>query len=137
MILEQLIAPGRAKYVFRHFPYLGDRAVFAAVVVECAANQGAFWPLHDRFMADDGTLYTEAGLRRQITFEGLNYEQFVTCVSEGQTFPLVNASHDEGLARGVQGTPSVFVNGERVAPTFEAIEAAVNRAAEMAEAEEE
>ena len=80
-------------------------------------------------MADDDTLYTEAGLRRQITFEGLNYDQFVTCVSDGQTFPLVNASYDEGLARGVQGTPSVFVNGKRVEPTFEAIEAAVKLAA--------
>ena len=137
MILEQLIAPGLARYVFRHFPVLGEQSVFAAVVVECAANQGAFWPLHDRFMADDDTLYTEAGLRRQITFEGLSYEQFVTCLTEGRTFPLVNASYDEGLARGVQGTPTVFVNGERVEPTFEAIEAAVKQAAEMAEAEGE
>ena len=130
MILEQLVSTGTARFVFRHFPIRGDQAVFAAVVVECAANQGAFWPLHDRFMAGDETLFTEAGLRRQITFEGLNYEEFATCVTEGHTFPQVRASYDEGLARGVQGTPAAFVNGESVDPTYEAIEAAVKQAAE-------
>ncbi|GEM_PF-1598193 len=81
-------------------------------------------------MAGDETLFTEAGLRRQITFEGLNYEEFVTCVTEGHTFPQVSASYDEGLARGVLGTPAAFVNGESVDPTYEAIEAAVKQAAE-------
>ena len=103
------------------------------MVVECAAEQGGFWPLHDRFMAGDETLFTEAGLRRQVTFEGLEFAELWQCVSEGQTLPLVSASYDEGTARNVAGTPTVFVNGERVDPTFEAIEAAVKQAAEAAE----
>ena len=130
MILEKLVATGQARYVFRHFPVHGDESVFAAVAVECAANQGAFWPLHDRFMADDDTLYTEAGLRRQITFEGLDFGEFETCVTEGHTFPLVSASYDEGVERGVRGTPTIFVDGERVESSFEAIEEAVKQALE-------
>ncbi len=128
MIVEQLVATGKARFVFRHFPVRGDAAEFAAYVVECAANQGAFWPLHDRYMASDETLFTEAGLRRQITFEGLDYAEFVTCMSEGHTVPAVMASRAEGESRGVAGTPTVFVDGEQVDATFEAIEAAVDQA---------
>ena len=124
-----------ARFVFRHFPIRGDQAVFAAVVVECAANQGAFWPLHDRFMAGDETLFTEAGLRRQIEFEGLNTDEFWTCFNEGHTVPLVGDSYDEGVERGVPGTPTVFVNDERVDPTYEAIELAVQRALGESQAE--
>ena len=127
-MLEELIEPGTARLVFRHFPVRGDRAIYAAVVVECAANQGGFWRLHDRFMANDETLFTEAGLRRQVTFEGLDYEELSICVTEGRTLPLVTASLEDGRSRGVPGTPTVFVNGERVDPTFAAIEEAVRRA---------
>lgn len=109
-------------------PVLGDDSVYAAVVVECAANQGAFWPFHDRFMADDDTLFTELGLNRQATFEGLDVERFWTCVEDGESFPIVNASYEEGGQRGVQATPTIFVNGERVDPTWESVKAAVESA---------
>ena len=99
----------------------------------CAAEQGAFWPLHDRFMAGDETLFTAAGIRRQVKFEGLEYGVFEQCLTEGETLPLVIASRNEGQARGVPGTPTVFVNGERIDATFDAIEEAVRRA--MAESE--
>ena len=123
------MATGVARYEFRYFAHLGDAAVYAAVAVACAAEQGAFWPLHDRFMARDETLFTPAGLRRQIEFEGLDYAAFLQCLTEGATLPLVTASADEGRARGVQGTPWVFVNGEQVDATFEAVAEAVERAA--------
>ncbi len=98
-------------------------------MVECAANQGGFWPLHDRFMAGDETLFTEAGLRRQATFEGLEFGELWQCITEGDTLPLVSASYDEGVARQVPGTPTVFVDDRRVDPTFEAIDQAVREAA--------
>ena len=122
------MATGLARYEFRYFAHLGDPALYAAVAVACADEQGAFWPLHDRFMAGDETLFTPAGLRRQVTFEGLDYEPFSACLTEGATLPLVVASRSEGQSRGVPGTPTVFVDGEMVDPTFEAIEAAVRRA---------
>ena len=81
-------------------------------------------------MARDETLFSEAGLRRQIEFEGLDYGVFRQCLTDAQTLPMVIASRTEGQSRGVQGTPTVFVNGEQVDATFEAIEAAVKRAVE-------
>ncbi len=81
-------------------------------------------------MAGDETLFTEAGLRRQITFEGLDYDEFVRCMTDQRTAPIVRASLAEGESRGVTGTPWVFVNNQQVDPTFEAIEAAVEAALE-------
>ena len=130
------MATGIARYEFRYFAHLGDPALYAAVAVACAAEQGAFWPLHDRFMAGDETLFTEAGIRRQVEFEGLEYGAFAQCLTEGETLPLVIASRNEGESRGVPGTPTVFVNGERVNATFEAIEEAVRRATAESESEE-
>ena len=127
-MIERYVATGIARYEFRYYPHLGDATWVAAGAVSCASEQGAFWLLHDRFMANDATLFTEAGLRRQITFEGLDYVEFVACMTEGHTLPLLRASRDEGAARGVAGTPTVFVNDEQVDPTLEAIEAAIERA---------
>ncbi len=128
MLIEQYVASGRARYEYRYMPVLGDAAVFAAVAVACAGEQGAFWPLHDRFMLADQTLFTEAGLRRQVEFEGLDYEAFNQCLVDSATLPLVQASYEEGIARGVQGTPTIFVNHERVDPTYEAIAEAIEQA---------
>ena len=109
-------------------PVLGENAVFAAVVVECAAEQGAFWPFHDRYMAGDETLFTERGLDRQAAFEGLDVDRFWACIENGETFPIVSASYEEGGQRGVQSTPTVFVNDQQVEPTLEAIQSAVESA---------
>ena len=128
--MSEFVAAGIARYEFRYFAHLGDPALYAAVAVACGDEQGAFWPLHDRFMAGDETLFTEAGIRRQIEFEDLEFDEFWRCLTEGATLPLVVASRSEGQSRGVQGTPTVFVNGEQVNPTYEAIEAAVKQAAE-------
>ena len=133
-MIAEFVATGQARYVFKHMPVLGENAVFAAVAVECAAEQGAFWPLHDRFMADDTTLFTEAGLRRQVTFEGLNYEEFTQCLEAGSTLPRVQASYEEGISRGVRSTPTIFVKDEQVEATYEAVAEAVRRA--LAEAAE-
>ena len=117
-----------ARYEFRYYAHLGDAAVYAAVAVACGDEQGAFWPLHDRFMARDETLFSEAGLRRQVEFEGLDYDAFRQCLVEGETLAQVRASYEEGVERGVPGTPTVFVNGEMVDPTYEAIVEAVEAA---------
>ncbi len=113
-------------------PVLGDDAFFASVAVECAAEQGAFWPFHDRFMADDDTLFTEPGLKRQASHEGIDAAQLWSCAANGETSPSVSASRAAGESRGVRATPTVFVNGEQVEPTWEAIAEAVESALESA-----
>ena len=128
MLIEQFVASGQARYEFRYMPVLGDPAVYAAVAVACANEQGGFWPLHDRFMLADETLFSEAGLRRQVEFDGLDYDIFQQCMLDAATLPLIQASYGEGVERGVVGTPTIFVNGVRVDHSYDAIADAVERA---------
>ena len=46
-IIELYIAPGKVKLVYRHLLQLGDGSVRTAEASECAADQRAFWQMHD------------------------------------------------------------------------------------------
>ncbi|AUV81574.1 protein-disulfide isomerase [Salinigranum rubrum] len=46
----------------------------------------------------------------------------------GRYRPVLEADRQRGLDMGVQGTPTVFVNGQEVTATFDAVRAAVERA---------
>ncbi len=128
MIIERLVTTGIARYEFRQFPVLGERSVYAALATECAADQNEFWPLHDRFMANDRTLYTEGGLRRQAIAEGMDADALFECIRENAHLEAIQASRAEGQRRGVTATPTIFVNDVKVDPTLEAILAAVAQA---------
>jgi protein-disulfide isomerase len=57
-VAEQVRAKfkGRMCLVFRHFPLddVHPRALAAALAAEAAAQQGAFWPMHDRLFENQG-----------------------------------------------------------------------------------
>ncbi len=125
MLIERLVSTGIARYEFRQFPVLGDDSVYAALATECAADQRGFWPIHDRFMANDRTLYTEGGLRRQANAEGLDADALLSCIRANTHLDAIQSSKAEGQRRGVTATPTIFVNDVRVEPTLEAILAAV------------
>ena len=130
MLIEQLLARGIARFEFRQFPVLGEDSEYAALATDCAADQDGFWPLHDRFMANDRTLYTEAGLRRQATSNGLNVDLLFACIRAGTHENAIQDSKAEGQRRGVRATPTVFINDVRVDATAEAIvQAAIQQAA--------
>ena len=48
--------------------------------------------------------------------------------TNGRYRPVLEADRQRGLDSGVQGTPTVFVNGTEVEATFDAIESAVDQA---------
>lgn len=45
----------------------------------------------------------------------------------GRYRPVLEADRQRGLDMGVQGTPTLFVNGQQVNPTFDAVRSAVER----------
>src|SRR5262245_22746721 len=97
------------RYVWRHLP-LNDvhaRAQMAAEATEAAGAQGAFWPMHDRLLAEQEELRraaVELGLDGQRFWEELRHRRYAERVGEDV------ASAD---ASGVAGTPSFFINGRR------------------------
>jgi protein-disulfide isomerase len=112
-VLRRLVeeSDGRVRLVFRHFP-LADRhpyALTAALAAEAAGAQGAFWPMHDLLFARQERL-DDAALRAYADELGLDGERVVG--EAAQSFgEKVEADFAAGLATGVGGTPTVFVDG--------------------------
>lgn len=118
----------RVAFIYKDYP-LSDVhpwAIHAAVDANCLAAQSsdAYWDFADYMHSNQGTVNSERGLQNQfaaldrITLEQgskfkLNSSQLIACV-KAQKEDAVNASVKEGDALGVDGTPTMFVNGRMV-----------------------
>ena len=112
---------GRLRFAFRQFPLRETHpdAERAAEASEAAAAQGAFWPMHDALYRQRGQLGLSdvLGAARGI---GLDTERIAAELESGAHAAAVQEDLDGGLAAGVRGTPTFFVNGERHEGAFDA-----------------
>jgi protein-disulfide isomerase len=104
---------GGVRLVFRNFP-IADRhpyALTAALAAEAAGAQGTFWPMHEVLFARQDRL-DDTSLRGYAEELGLDPERVVG--EAAQPFgDRVEADFAAGLAAGVAGTPTVFVDGRQ------------------------
>ncbi len=127
LVVQNLVETGKARYVFRHFPFLDDQAVTkesdqAANASMCAAEQGRFWDYHDLLFANwNGENAGAFSDKRLVAFAeslGLDMEKFNACFKENRYKDQIDKDRADGTRAGVTGTPSVFVNGKIVSPGF-------------------
>lgn len=115
--LREFVAlhPAEVKLVVRQFPIdeLHPRARPAAVAAVCAQRQGKFWPYYDRLFASQGS-HEEADLVRYATQVGLDLTAWQSCRSGADAAAEVQRDYEDGVARGVPGTPTFFINGYRL-----------------------
>jgi len=119
---------GRLCAAFRHFPLVDAHpfALRAAQAAEAAAAQGRFWEMNDELMHytvatdddhqehvllkgphDDGQLEQVAGRA------GLDLERFRADIDSPVALKHILEDFRNGLASGVNGTPTFYVNGHR------------------------
>jgi protein-disulfide isomerase len=102
---------GQVRLVFRNFP-VADRhpyALTAALAAEAAGAQGAFWEMHELLFARQDRL-DDAALRAYA--EELGLDGSLVVGEPAQVFAdKVEADFAAGLAAGVGGTPTVFIDG--------------------------
>jgi protein-disulfide isomerase len=118
--------------VFRHFPVADSHAdaLEAAEASEAAAAQDRFWDFHDEVYGHHEPP-NEDGLRRIAHKLRLDAERFEAELASHAHRPRVLADLDSGMRSGVNGTPTLFVNGTRHDDDFDeatlraAIQAAV------------
>ena len=114
VIRELLAGRGDVRYVWRHLP-LNDvhpHAQLAAEASEAAADQGAFWPLHDLLLAHQGDLL----MRDLVRYAGdlsLDTARFRDHLARRAGAPRVAEDVDSADLSGVSGTPTFFINGLR------------------------
>lgn len=116
VIREQLIAPAKVRWRFRDFP-LPSHAYsrYAALAAQCAGEQGKFWEMHDQLFTNHQ--WAQTGKNPSALFRdfakaiGLDLAKYDACVDGQRYAGRIQASAQEGVALGVMGTPSFFVNG--------------------------
>jgi protein-disulfide isomerase/copper chaperone CopZ len=107
---------GKVRLVYKHFP-LGfhPNAQKAAEASECADEQGKFWEYHDKLFENLATSgYSLANFKQWAKDLGLNINKFNNCLDFGKYTSKVQTDYQEGLQKGVKGTPATFVNGQLV-----------------------
>jgi protein-disulfide isomerase len=120
----------RVRFVFRQYP-LGfhQKAHLAAQASLAAHSQGKFWEFHDKLFANQKALGRE-DLEKYAEELGLDMAAFRKALDEGTYKATVDADLELGGEVFVEGTPTVFVNGVRVANGTEAqsISSAIDKA---------
>jgi protein-disulfide isomerase len=114
VVRELLREHGEISYVWRHLP-LNDvhpNAQLAAEAAEAAAEQGAFWEMHDLLLEHQDALgYRDlVGYAREL---GLDAERFQHDLRTRAGAGRIAEDVDAADLSGVSGTPTFFVNGIR------------------------
>jgi Na+/H+ antiporter NhaA len=112
IVRELLRDFGDVRYVWRHLP-LNDvhpHAQMAAEAAEAAADQGAFWEMHDRLLDHQDALEPNDlnGYAEQL---GLDVERFTDALRAHSSASRVAEDVDSADLSGVTGTPTFFING--------------------------
>jgi protein-disulfide isomerase len=142
LIIENLVATGKARYEFHHYPFLDGNGVGAigesdqaANAAMCANEQGKFWEMHSILYAnwngENQGAFSNRRLQAMAESLELDMDAFNSCFSANQYEAEIQADFELGQQMGVSGTPSVFVNGQRVGqprqvPSYQEIADAVN-----------
>lgn len=117
--LERLVKEnaGKVRLIARDFPLTQHPEAFkAAEAAEAAREQGKYWEYVHLLMQNQ----SELGMEKLKTYAcelGLDQERFDTALDSGKFAEMVQRDIDDGIKLGLKGTPSVFINGRRVAET--------------------
>ncbi len=113
---------GELTFAFRYFPldgHLNSRA--AAHAVEAAARQDEVEAMYTR-MFETQAEWGDQQVDHAATFRGfaeelgLDLEQFDRDVADPEVAARVDADFQEGTSLGVSGTPTFYLDGERIEP---------------------
>lgn len=103
---------GQVRLVYKHFPLsFHPNSEKAAEASECADEQGKFWGYHDKLFDNQPSGLSTDKFKQWAKDLGLNSQQFDNCLDTGKYAQKVQADYQEGVTKGVNGTPATFVNG--------------------------
>lgn len=104
--------------ILRDFPLsdVHDKAMDAAIAARCVFAQGKpnmFWQYHD-FLYQNQDAFSPTVYRALASNVGADLGAFDDCVSHRSPEAVIKASYDDGVAAGLKGTPTFFMNGFRI-----------------------
>ena len=123
--LRQYIEAGQVYYLFKDFPILSihpqaQKAHEAARCVRELAGDEAYWQMHDLLFAEQASWSSRQMPEHVATFLemggrlGIDEEQLSSCLATERQETAIAAQVNEGLQFGLTGTPTFFINGQRL-----------------------
>lgn len=92
-----------------------DGACELALGAVCAHEQDQFWPYHDRVFAQPPHNPTNEDVIQIATAAGLNADQMRSCLESPAAREKLTVQIEEAQRLEVRSTPTVFINGKRLA----------------------
>ncbi len=119
----------KVRIAWKHKPLpFHPNAMPAALAAEAAREQGKFWPMHDKMFAAQQEL-SPAAYERWARELGLDLGRFKAAQASAKLKARVQEDDQLGSRLGIDGTPTMVVNGELVvgAVPFENLKAVIDR----------
>jgi protein-disulfide isomerase len=105
--------PNDVRLIFKQYPLdFHPQASVSASAALAAHQQGKFWALHDLMFANRSKL-SRASILEWAKDIGLDMKRFTADVDSDATKKAVLRDQADGDKAGVEGTPTVFVNGQK------------------------
>jgi protein-disulfide isomerase len=100
-------------YAFRNFPLteIHPHALHASLAAEAANLQGKFWEMHDLLFRNQGAL-SDDDLASHAMAIGLDEDRFRADFADQKGLARIETDVASGVRNGVEGTPSLFINGK-------------------------
>ena len=118
-LMKDYVDTGKVRYIMRDLPLsFHPNAKPAALAARCAGDQGKYFEMHDMLFETQAEWQGLADVTEAFSGYaadlGLNGASFSSCVSNGDHNDAIDA--DVALAGkvGATGTPSFFINGEKL-----------------------
>jgi protein-disulfide isomerase len=123
------IDTGKVRYILREFP-LNESALAGTVIARCLEPSRYFAFIHLLFQKQADWAFKEDALTPLKAYAkqaGLSEDEFNKCIDNEALQKGILAIRDEGQKKGVNATPSFFVNGMLLkgAPTLQGLEEAM------------
>jgi protein-disulfide isomerase len=116
-IRDQLIRTGRLRWRLWEFPLGFPFSRVSALAAQCAGEQGRYWEMADALFQHQADWAVHASSDPAGKFQdyakaaGVDLGKYKACVSSKRYAGRIEYSHQAGVALGVNGTPTFFVNG--------------------------
>jgi protein-disulfide isomerase len=140
-IVQNFVNPGKVKFVFRDFPFLGPESTAAANAAQCANDQGKMWAYHDALYAAKMSDFANGGSENDNFFStaellklgqqvGLTIPTFTSCLSANTNNGYITQEKTDATNGGLNSTPTFFVGDIQVlgAQPYSQFEAMINAA---------
>lgn len=124
---------GPIRWISYDFPLNFTNSITSALAGRCAEAQGQFWRMHDLLFARQDEWGPDSSPKdkflRYAEETGLDRGEFADCFDERRHLTEIVASRKYGDELGVAGTPTLFLNGERIrAGSYQGIEKLIQEA---------